>query len=84
MRSRAAHNVLIGERPGLATAVSLSAYLAFRPISNHTDADRNLISNIHARGTPAPAAATRILDMVSAMMVQQISGTKLHLASLRP
>src|SRR5262249_13547567 len=37
--------LLIGERPGLATAESLSAYLAYRPRPRHTDADRNLISN---------------------------------------
>ena len=42
--------LLIGERPGLATAESLSAYMAYCPVSGHTDANRNLISNIHARG----------------------------------
>ena len=42
--------LLIGERPGLATAESLSAYLAYRPAPGQTDAHRNLISNIHARG----------------------------------
>ena len=47
--------LLFGERPGLATAESLSAYLAFHP-PGHTDA-RNLISNIHARGVPPQAAA---------------------------
>jgi ethanolamine ammonia-lyase small subunit len=76
--------LLIGERPGLATAESLSAYLAFRSNPRHTDADRNLVSNIHARGTPPVAAATRIIGMVSAMMVQQISGTKLNIPSLQP
>jgi len=76
--------LLIGERPGLATAESLSAYLAFRPNQNHSDADRNLVSNIHARGTPPAQAATRILDTVSAMMSQQISGTKLNIPSLKP
>lgn len=70
--------LLIGERPGLATAESLSAYLAFRPDRSHTDADRNLVSNIHARGTPPAVAAGRILDLVSAMMSHQVSGTKLN------
>jgi ethanolamine ammonia-lyase small subunit len=74
--------LLIGERPGLATAESLSAYLAFRPRSNHTDADRNLISNIHARGTPFTAAAKPIIDLASAMMSQQISGAKLNIPAL--
>ena len=49
--------LLIGERPGLATAESLSAYMAFRPQPGHTDAERNLISNIHARGVPPEQAA---------------------------
>lgn len=74
--------LLIGERPGLATAESLSAYLAYRPCASHTDAERNLVSNIHVRGTPAEIAAQRILDMAAAMMSQQISGTKLDLAKL--
>src|ERR1700674_1861795 len=37
--------LLIGERPGLATAESLSAYMAYCPLRTHTDANRNLISN---------------------------------------
>ena len=40
--------LLVGERPGMATAESLSAYMAYRPRSGHTDAQRNLISNIHS------------------------------------
>jgi ethanolamine ammonia-lyase small subunit len=66
--------LLIGERPGLATAVSLSAYLAYRPRAGHTDAQRNLISNIHARGVETAAAAERILALASQMRVQQTSG----------
>ncbi len=42
--------LLIGERPGLATALGLSAYMAYRPRVGHDDSRRNLISNIHARG----------------------------------
>ena len=49
--------LLIGERPGLATAQSLSAYMAFRPRRGDDDSRRNLISNIHARGVPPDQAA---------------------------
>jgi ethanolamine ammonia-lyase small subunit len=70
--------LLIGERPGLATAQSLSAYMAFRPNRTHTDANRNLISNIHARGLTPHAAAERILNLAAQMMQQQNSGLSLR------
>jgi ethanolamine ammonia-lyase small subunit len=66
--------LLIGERPGLATAVSLSAYLAYRPRPGHTDANRNLISNIHARGVSHETAAERILALAAQMRAAQTSG----------
>lgn len=66
--------LLIGERPGLATASSMSAYLAYRPHMCHTDADRNLISNIHANGITPTDAIPRILDLISQLLTQQISG----------
>ncbi|MFZ3264171.1 MAG: ethanolamine ammonia-lyase subunit EutC [Terriglobales bacterium] len=70
--------LLIGERPGLATAESLSAYMAYRPRRTHTDANRNLISNIHARGVSPEDAAVRILDLASQMMKAKLSGTQLR------
>jgi ethanolamine ammonia-lyase small subunit len=66
--------LLIGERPGLATAESLSAYMAYQPRSGHTDAERNLISNIHSRGTPRDLAAYRILALAEQMMQMKASG----------
>jgi ethanolamine ammonia-lyase small subunit len=69
--------LLIGERPGLATAESLSAYMAFQPESGHSDAQRNLISNIHARGVSAEAAAVRIVDLAGQMMLRKTSGVQL-------
>ena len=66
--------LLIGERPGLATVESLSAYMAYRPSAGHTDADRNLISNIHARGVSADQAAARILALAAQMVSLQVSG----------
>jgi ethanolamine ammonia-lyase small subunit len=70
--------LLIGERPGLATATSLSAYMAFRPTTAHTDADRNLISNVHARGVSAEEAAERILELTAQMMRAEASGCRLR------
>jgi len=70
--------LLIGERPGLATAESLSAYMAYRPRPEHTDADRNLISNIHSRGLSASEAAARILNFADRMMKAGASGLKLR------
>lgn len=70
--------LLIGERPGLATAESLSAYMAYRPRESHTDADRNLISNIHARGLSPQVAAERILSFAAQMMRAAVSGSTLR------
>jgi ethanolamine ammonia-lyase small subunit len=75
--------LLIGERPGLATASSLSAYMAFRPTKSHTDADRNLMSNVHERGVGAENAADRILELAARMMRVGISGCALNEDSRR-
>ncbi len=55
--------LLIGERPGLATSESLSAYMAYQPRPGHDDVRRNLISNIHARGVSVEQAAVRIAEL---------------------
>ena len=66
--------LLIGERPGLATAESLSAYFAWQPRPGHTDAHRNLISNIHSRGVDVADAAKRILAMAAQIRRYRSSG----------
>jgi ethanolamine ammonia-lyase small subunit len=66
--------LLIGERPGLATVESLSAYMAYRPSRSHSDADRNLISNIHSRGVTPQQAAVRIANLAAKMMKVGTSG----------
>jgi ethanolamine ammonia-lyase small subunit len=76
--------LLIGERPGLATVESLSAYMAYRPRANHTDADRNLISNIHARGLNSHLAAARILNLAARMIAIDASGYNVKEESALP
>jgi ethanolamine ammonia-lyase small subunit len=66
--------LLIGERPGLATAESLSAYMAFRPRPDDDDSRRNLISNIHARGVSHDEAAARIMGLAEQMIRLRLSG----------
>ena len=66
--------LLIGERPGLATAESLSAYMAYRPRIGHDDAQRNLVSNIHACGVTHEDAVRRIVLMAAQMMYHKTSG----------
>ena len=75
--------LLIGERPGLATCASLSAYMAYKPRSGQTDADRNLISNIQAHGVSTENAAARITNLALQMMKLDRSGTSLKEDAMR-
>jgi len=76
--------LLIGERPGLASADSLSAYMAYRPDSTHTDANRNLVSNIHARGLGPDGATERILRLAERMITARTSGYNLPIEDSNP
>ena len=76
--------LLIGERPGLATADSLSAYLAYRPQPGDTDARRNLISNIHARGVPPADAAPRLVALCRQLLQARQSGVSVKEGAAPP
>jgi ethanolamine ammonia-lyase small subunit len=66
--------LLIGERPGLRTAESLSAYLAYRPRAGHTDAERNLVCNVHARGVSHASAVQRVVALAERFRAVGASG----------
>jgi ethanolamine ammonia-lyase small subunit len=66
--------LLVGERPGLRSAESLSAYMAYRPTADHNDAHRNLVSNIHAAGSSPDHAAERITAIAGEMLRLKTSG----------
>lgn len=74
--------ILLGERPGLGTGDGLSAYVVFDPKIGNTDGDRNMISNIHARGIVPDDAAERLAALAQAMINQRISGVLLDLGKL--
>jgi len=72
--------LLIGERPGLGRADSLSAYMAYRPQAGHTDAERDVICNIFDGGGVNPLeAGAYALRLAQKMLAKQASGVKLKL-----
>jgi ethanolamine ammonia-lyase small subunit len=70
---------LIGERPGLLTAESMSAYMAYKATANMPEARRTVVSNIHKGGTPAVEAGGYISDIIKKMLDQKASGLDLKL-----
>jgi ethanolamine ammonia-lyase small subunit len=74
--------LLIGERPGLSSSDSLGVYITWHPRTGRTDAERNCISNIRAKGLSFEDAAQRILYFVSEAIRLQTSGTALKEPSL--
>jgi len=72
--------LLIGERPGLGRADSMSAYMAYRPQPGHTDAERDVICNIFDGGGANPLeAGAYALRLAQKMLKAQASGVKLKL-----
>ncbi|MDX2159541.1 MAG: ethanolamine ammonia-lyase subunit EutC [Hyphomicrobiaceae bacterium] len=69
--------VLIGERPGLSAADSMSVYLTREPRAGRTDAERNCISNIRPGGLPPSAAARSLAWLIEAAMVTGATGVAL-------
>lgn len=74
--------LLIGERPGLGRAESMSAYMAFRPKRGDNDADRDVVCNIFEGGGTNPLeAGAFIVQFAQKMRQYQASGVKLKLAA---
>jgi ethanolamine ammonia-lyase small subunit len=69
--------LLVGERPGLATAESMSAYVIYRPTRRSSEPDRTVISNIHRGGLTSRRAARVIADLIDEMLVRRASGAAL-------
>lgn len=69
--------VLIGERPGLATPESMSAYIVYRATAGMPEARRTVVSNIHAHGTPAVEAGAYIAELIAKILKARASGVEL-------
>ena len=71
--------VLIGERPGLATAESMSAYIMYKGYVGIPEAKRTVVSNIHIKGTPAAEAGAHIAHIIKKVLDAKASGQDLKL-----
>ena len=70
---------LIGERPGLITAESMSAYIAYKATVGMPEARRTVVSNIHRNGTIPSEAGAHIAEIIKIMLEKKASGTDLKL-----
>ena len=71
--------VLVGERPGLVTDKSMSAYITYRPHTGVSESSRTVVSNIHAQGTPAVEAGAHVAELIEKILNKKVSGVGLHL-----
>ena len=70
--------MLVGERPGLATSESMSAYITYRPRLGIAESKRTVVSNIHRQGTPAVEAGAHIASLLHTMLEKKASGIDLR------
>ena len=75
--------MLVGERPGLVTDKSMSAYITYQPRTGVSESARTVVSNIHAQGTPAVEAGAHIADLIDTILKRKVSGVGLHLEAAR-
>ncbi len=74
--------LLIGERPGLGRAESMSAYMGYKPKYGDTDADRDVVCNIFENGGTNPLeGGAFVVQIAQKMRKHQASGVKLKTAS---
>ena len=68
---------LIGERPGLATAESMSAYISYNAYVGMPESKRTVVSNIHKNGTAAVEAGAYVAEVIVKILEQKASGVDL-------
>ncbi len=71
--------ILIGERPGLTTAESLSAYITYKAYVGIPEAKRTVVSNIHRDGTPSAEAGAHVATLIKKILDAKASGQDLKL-----
>ena len=71
--------ILVGERPGLITATSMSAYITYKGTIGMPEARRTVVSNIHSKGTLPAEAGAHIAEIIKTILEKKASGTDLKL-----
>ena len=71
--------MLVGERPGLVTDKSMSAYITYKPHTGVSESSRTVVSNIHSQGTPAVEAGAHVAELIETILKKKVSGVGLHL-----
>lgn len=69
--------ILVGERPGLATRESMSAYMTYGGFVGISEAKRTVISNIYRGGTNPAEAGAFIAELCQRMLKEKASGLDL-------
>lgn len=69
--------MLIGERPGLVSAESLSAYICYKPRIGTIEAERMVVSNIHKGGIPPVEAGAYLGTLIQKILKYEASGVSL-------
>ena len=70
--------VLIGERPGLGSAESMSAYIAYNARVGMPEARRTVVSNIHKDGLSAAEAGAYFAELIEKIYHAKASGVELQ------
>ena len=71
--------VLLGERPGLAAADSMSAYMAYKATVGMPESRRTVVSNIHKNGIQPVEAGAYLVEIIEKMLSSRTSGVDLVL-----
>lgn len=69
--------IFIGERPGLGTAESMSAYITYGSKVGMPEANRTVVSNIHSGGITAVEAGAYLAEVIDLIMKNKASGVNL-------
>jgi len=70
--------MFVGERPGLVTAESMSAYMVYNPRKGLEESERTVLSNIHKGGTPNVEAGAHLATIMKRILDEKASGIHLQ------